>query len=723
MAGNRTGLFQRITKAVREHLAIRFIAITCIAVVSVISICGWAAADYMSHEIARTARNQATVQAERTIDSLNHINGSSLTALHTAIQLLQLEAQRTGALAIGPPVPLNSTTAPNLKFGNVSQVGNFTLVDEVKSITGAKATLFVRRGEEFVRISTNVMKPDGTRATGTALDPNGPAYAAIHAGRPYYGIAEILGTSYMTAYEPMRNQSGEMIGIWYTGLPVAAFQELGSTIQNSTILDHGYVALMDAKNHPVFVSKTTSKEQVLTQIAGKTDSDWISIKKDFQPWGYSVVATYPLTDIQNQLNMLKLSLLFIGLLAAFLMTIIQYLLVRKAVVNPLDEIGKAAAHIALGDVDTSISYQSRNEIGVLAQSFGAIIDYNQTIARACEALGRGDVTVSVEPKSDKDLLAKNFTHAVTAIRDTVREMAEGSSNLAAASEELSATSSQMSANAEETAAQAGAVSSAAEQISANVQTVVHGSEQMTASIREISTNAHEAAKVASNGVKIVEGANEKVNKLNISSQEIGQVIKVITSIAEQTHLLALNATIEAARAGEAGKGFAVVANEVKELAKETAKATEDISRKIEAIQADTKGATEGIAEISHIITQINDIQNTIATAVEEQTATTNEISRNVNDVATGNQEVARNITGVASAAKSTTEGAEYTNKAAGELARLASTMQTLVRQFNFGKDEQQANALEEESSLEIGKTPAQPPQVNDAALHESTSIQ
>jgi methyl-accepting chemotaxis protein len=327
------------------------------------------------------------------------------------------------------------------------------------------------------------------------------------------------------------------------------------------------------------------------------------------------------------------------------------------------------------------------------------------------------------------MLAKNFTHAVSSVRDTIREMSEGAANLAAASEELSSTSSQMSTNAEETAAQAGAVSSAAEQISANVQTLVSGSEEMSASIREISTSAHNAAKVAGNGVKIAGEASQRVAKLNESSQEIGQVIKVITSIAEQTHLLALNATIEAARAGEAGKGFAVVANEVKELAKESAKATEDISRKIEAIQADTKGAIEGITEISQIIAQINDIQTTIATAVEEQTATTNEISRNVNDVATGNQEIARNITGVATAAKSTTEGAEYTNKAAGELARLASTMQTLIRQFDFGTEEQPKRAAEVDNKRNTAagtkkRAGAQRPMVNGAAQHqEAASIQ
>jgi len=413
----------------------------------------------------------------------------------------------------------------------------------------------------------------------------------------------------------------------------------------------------------------------------------------------------------------------IALLLVVFIGIIMTLMVSRAIANPLRAMQAAAQKLALGDMEQSITYESKDETGSLAESFRQVIQYNRIVAGACEALGRGDLTVNVEPKSEKDQLARNFSHAVSAIRDAIQQMSESSSNLAAASEELSATSSQMSSNAEETAAQAGAVSSAAEQISANVQTVVSGSEQMTSSIKEISTNAHEAAKVAGNGVKIASEANEKVGKLSQSSQEIGQVVKVITTIAEQTHLLALNATIEAARAGEAGKGFAVVANEVKELARETAKATEDISQKIEAIQSDTKGAIEGIAEISHIIAQISDIQNTIATAVEEQTATTNEISRNVGDVASGNQEIARNITGVATAAKSTTEGAEYTNKAAGELARLASTLQSLVRQFDFGMEEQPKRAAQAARQAPKKKQPARPPANGAAHYQESASVQ
>jgi methyl-accepting chemotaxis protein len=260
-------------------------------------------------------------------------------------------------------------------------------------------------------------------------------------------------------------------------------------------------------------------------------------------------------------------------------------------------------------------------------------------------------------------------------------VATNASALGSSSEELTAVSTEMSASSEETSAQANVVSAAAEQVSSNVQTVATGVEEMSASIREIAANATEAAKVAQQAVAIADSTNQTISKLGDSSNEIGKVIKVITSIAEQTNLLALNATIEAARAGEAGKGFAVVANEVKELAKETAKATEDIGQKIEAIQVDTQAAVDAIKQIGGIITQINNISNTIASAVEEQSATTNEISRNVAEAAKGSTEIAQNITSVAKAAQSTTEGANNTQQAAAQLSRMAADLQKLVAQF------------------------------------------
>jgi methyl-accepting chemotaxis protein len=284
----------------------------------------------------------------------------------------------------------------------------------------------------------------------------------------------------------------------------------------------------------------------------------------------------------------------------------------------------------------------------------------------------------VRDQSGKPYRVVKYLTDITARRQLENDIAQNASSVSSSAEELTAISQQMAGNAEETATQANVVSAASEQVSKNVTVVATGSEEMQASIREISKNSNEAARVAKNAVAVAETTNHTIGKLGESSSEIGKVIKVITSIAQQTNLLALNATIEAARAGEAGKGFAVVANEVKELAKQTAKATEEIGQKIEAIQTDTKGAVTAIGEISSIINQINDISNSIASAVEEQSVTTNEIGRNVTEAAKGTSDIAKNISGVASAARETTQAANDTQKAARALSELAAQLQGMV---------------------------------------------
>jgi methyl-accepting chemotaxis protein len=293
------------------------------------------------------------------------------------------------------------------------------------------------------------------------------------------------------------------------------------------------------------------------------------------------------------------------------------------------------------------------------------------------------IGVLVSSAMDRLEAARAQKELAEKLRVAFATVAEKAVVLASASEELTAVSQQMSNSATETSTQAGVVSAASEQVSRNVASVATSAEEMNASIREIARNAQEAAKIATNAVKAAKETNETVRKLGESSTEIGKVIKVITSIAQQTNLLALNATIEAARAGEAGKGFAVVANEVKELAKQTAAATEEIGRKIEAIQTDTGAAVKAIAEIGQIITQINDIQNTTASAVEEQTATTNEIARNAQEAASGGNEITRNITSVSQAAQHTVQGSGNVMDASRELSNLAGELNRVVEQFKF----------------------------------------
>jgi methyl-accepting chemotaxis protein len=315
----------------------------------------------------------------------------------------------------------------------------------------------------------------------------------------------------------------------------------------------------------------------------------------------------------------------------------------------------------------------------------AIVRPVRRVRAVLEGLAHGDLTQSagVAGKDEIGQMAVCLDAAMASIRASICEVSGSSDGLASASAQLSKVSAEISGAASSTSAQMADASAASHEVSRHVSTVATGAEEMGVSIHEIARNAADAAGVASGAVREAAAANEKVERLAVSSTEIGNVLKLITSIAEQTNLLALNATIEAARAGEAGKGFAVVANEVKDLAQETAQATEDIRLRVTAIQADTGAAADAIRRMGEVVEEINQYQATIAAAVEEQSATTAEMSRSVAEAATGAEKIAGNIAGVADATTATTHGVAAAEGAATELAQMSQDLRQLVSHFKF----------------------------------------
>jgi methyl-accepting chemotaxis protein len=324
-------------------------------------------------------------------------------------------------------------------------------------------------------------------------------------------------------------------------------------------------------------------------------------------------------------------------------------------------------------------------LGVSLPVSRAVVGPVRRLRTVLDGLAAGDLTqrTGLHSGDEVGLMARSLDVAIDSVQGSMRAVGGSADDLAEASRNLSSVNSEIAGAAAATNTQMSQASAASHEVSHHVSTVAAGAQEMGASIREISRSAADAAQVASGAVREAASANEKVERLATSSTEIGNVLQLITAIAEQTNLLALNATIEAARAGAAGKGFAIVASEVKDLAQETAKATEDIRLRIAAIQADTGAAADAIRRMSTTVEDINRYQATIASAVEEQTATTAEMSRSVAEAAGGAEHIAGNLSGVIEATVAATHGVTAAESAAGELARMSADLRALVSHFRY----------------------------------------
>jgi methyl-accepting chemotaxis protein len=319
---------------------------------------------------------------------------------------------------------------------------------------------------------------------------------------------------------------------------------------------------------------------------------------------------------------------------------------------------------------------------VLARGIGRRI---RSMTDVLSAAADGDLTIrsDVHGADEVGTMGHSLDRFLERLGRLMNGIARAGHDLESASQQVQRMAGAVSASAQSASSQTQLVAVSASDVSDNVQTVAAGAQEMGASIAEIARNAHEAAQVATGAVNAVDETTVRMQQLGESSQEIGDVIRLITSIAEQTNLLALNATIEAARAGDAGKGFAVVADEVKQLAQETARATEDISRRVQAIQDDAEGASSAIGDIASVISRIHEFQTTIAGAVEEQTATTHDMNTGISDAAAGSTQIATNMTGIADAVTQTAQAMEEAHRNADELGRMSADLLQTVSGFRF----------------------------------------
>jgi methyl-accepting chemotaxis protein len=510
-----------------------------------------------------TISQQIQLQKKETADRLNNIltvtDAIMLERVKSSMALLKQRGALLGTPSQSSRVTVKATQANELMLGTEPQANNFALVDGLTDVMGGTATLFSKTGNEYIRVSTNVIKA-GERAIGTKLAPNGKAIKQIENKQAYYGAVDILGSPYLTGYEPMFNASGDVVGIWYVGYS-ADLNVLEEAITQSHVLEEGFVALRDGKGNIRMHSSHVSDAKVREALTSN-DEDWLVSITPFEPWGYDII----LVASSSEKSALIGEAVFIVIVkivlasAGILLTI--WFLVNHIVGKPLEEFIGVVNNLSSGEGDLTFRFQASR-----ADEFG-------TMARA-------------------------FNQLLSQLQQTLQSVDEATESMLAKSETLNSTAAKSKASVSALSEETHKIDAAIALLKENADTVsnnIHSSNQAAMAADSDTRNSVDVLGKTIQDIEIqandVDESVRVISELAQASEEISGVMEVIRTIAEQTNLLALNAAIEAARAGEQGRGFAVVADEVRSLASRTQTSTEEIRNMIERLQQGSRVASE-----------------------------------------------------------------------------------------------------------------------------------